>query len=59
MMTLLESGLDALPYRHYEYGDWKIDSYPIPKSSEARGKPGTRHAHLIPYTLKMHLLASN
>ena len=42
MMTLLESGLDALPHWHYKYGDWKIDFYPIPKSSKARGKPGTR-----------------
>jgi hypothetical protein len=42
MMTLLESGLDALPHWHYEYGGWKIDFYPIPKSPEARGKPGTR-----------------
>jgi hypothetical protein len=42
MMRLLESGLDALPHWHYEYGDWKIDFYPIPKSSEARGQLGTR-----------------
>lgn len=42
MMKLLRSGLDALPHWHYEYGDWKIDFYPIPKSTEARGKPGTR-----------------
>lgn len=42
MMTLLESGLDALPHWNYEYGDWKINFYPIPKSPEVRGKPGTR-----------------
>lgn len=49
MMTLLESGLDALPHWHYEYGDWKIDFYPIPKSSEARGKPGTRPIGVMSY----------
>ena len=52
MMTLLESGLDALPHWHYQYEDWEIDFYPIPKSSEARGKPGTRPIGLQFYGLK-------
>lgn len=47
MMTLLESGLDALPHWHYKYEDWKIDFYPIPKSPENRGKPGTRPIGLM------------
>lgn len=42
VMTLLESGLDALPRWHYEYGDWRIEFYPIPKSPKDRGKLGTR-----------------
>lgn len=50
MMTLLESGnLDALPHWHYRYGDWEVDFYPTPKSSDARGKPGTR-----PIGLRFH-----
>jgi hypothetical protein len=52
MMILLESGLDALPHWHYEYGDWKLDFYPIPKSPEARGKPGTRPIGLQFYSLQ-------
>jgi len=52
MMALLESGLDALPHWHYQYEDWEIDFYPIPKSSEARGKPGTRPIGLQFYGLK-------
>lgn len=43
MMRLLKSGgLDALPHWRYEHEGWEIDFYPIPKSPDARGKPGAR-----------------
>ncbi|MCL0075719.1 hypothetical protein M1O17_02420 [Dehalococcoidia bacterium] len=50
MSELLKSGgLKALPRWPYEHEGWKIHFYPIPKSPDARGKPGTR-----PIGLRFH-----
>lgn len=40
--VLRSGGLDALPHWHYEHEGWKMDFFPIPKSPDARGKPGVR-----------------
>ncbi len=35
-------GLEALPHWLFEHEGWRLDFFPIPKSQEARGKPGVR-----------------
>ena len=35
-------GLEAVPHWLLEYEGWRLDFFPIPKSQEARGRPGIR-----------------
>jgi len=37
-----KSGFGALPKLRYKHEDWEIEFYPIPKSTEARGKTNIR-----------------
>jgi hypothetical protein len=38
----LGGGNKAVPHWRFQYGGWKIDFFPIPKSTALRGKPGVR-----------------
>lgn len=37
-----KSGLEALPSWDWKYNDWQVTFFPIPKKTEARGKPDVR-----------------
>lgn len=38
----IAGGIEGLPHWHFQYGGWKIDFFPIPKSQASRGKSGVR-----------------
>jgi len=38
----MAGGNKAVPHWRFQYGGWKIDFFPIPKSTALRGKPGVR-----------------